>query len=317
MKNHGSLLLLTLIFIFSLLADFFANEKPIILYHNQQLFFPIFQSVTEFDLGGTLETKADFKDPFVVDLIKSQNGFFVMPPIPFSWHTISYSIPSPAPSKPTWQNLLGTDDQGRDALSRLIYAVRSSLLFGFILTILSLFFGILIGSIQGYFAGKVDLFFQRFVEIWSTIPIIFLLITMSAVIEPSFTILIAISLLFSWIAVASIARAEFLRLRNFEFVRASVALGASHKRIIFRHILPNAMPIIMSNAPFVMIGAISSLTALDFLGLGLPIGSASLGEMLSQGKNNLHAYWLWLPSLAASLLILTLLVKVSEGLRSH
>lgn len=279
-----------------------------------EFYFPFAQKISEKFLGGEFETEADFRDPFVKNLVE-KNGWMLMPPIPFSFDTINFSATSPAPSKPTLTNLLGTDDNGRDVLARVIYGVRISLIFGFILAIFSAVIGIFLGAIQGYFGGLCDLVLQRFIEIWSSMPVLFLLIILASIIEPNFFVLLALMLLFSWMAMVGFVRAEFLRLRNFDFVRASKALGASDMRIIFRHILPNASPIIIANLPFLIAGSITTLTSLDFLGLGMPISSPSLGEILAQGKNNLTAPWLGITGFAVITLILTSLVFIGEALR--
>jgi len=313
-RGYFSFIIFLAIFLITIFAEFIANDKPLIVCFKGNFYFPIFEKISEKELGGFFETDADFRDPELIKDI-SKNGWLVFAPIKFSYDTINFSLKTPAPSKPTAQNLFGTDDQGRDVLARLIYGIRISLIFGFILSAFSLFFGVFLGAIQGYFGGKIDLFFQRFMEIWSSMPMLFLLIIMSSIIEPGFFTLLILMLLFSWMAMVSYVRAEFLRLRNFDFVLASKALGASDFRIIFRHILPNASPIIVANLPFLVAGAITTLTSLDFLGLGLPIGSPSLGELLAQGKNNINAWWLGLSGFAAITLILTLLVFIGEAIR--
>ena len=313
-RGYFSFLLFSFLFLITLFAEFIANDKPLLLRYGGNFYFPIFQEVSEKDVGGELETKADFRDPYLKKII-SKKGWMVFSPIKFSFDTINYEITTPAPSKPTTKNILGTDDQGRDVLSRIIYGIRISLIFGFILTFFSLAVGIFLGAIQGYFGGLTDLVLQRFMEIWSSMPVLFLLIILSSIIEPTFLTLLVLMLLFSWMGIVSYVRAEFLRLRNFDFVRASKALGASNSRIIFRHILPNAFPIILANLPFILAGAITTLASLDFLGLGLPAGSPSLGELLAQGKNNLHAYWLGISGFITITLILTLLVFIAEALR--
>lgn len=313
-RGYFSFLIFSFLFLVTLLAELVANDKPVLMGFDGKFYFPIVQKIPEKNLGGILETEADFRDPVVQKLI-DEKGWAIFPPIKFSYDTINYEISTPAPSKPTAQNLFGTDDQGRDVLARVIYGIRISLIFGLILSIFSAAIGILLGAIQGYFGGLIDLFLQRFMEIWSSMPVLFLLIILSSIIEPSFFVLLGLMLLFSWMAMVSFVRAEFLRLRNFDFVRASKALGASDSRIIFRHILPNASPIIIANLPFLVAGSITTLTSLDFLGLGLPIGSPSLGELLAQGKNNLNAYWLGITGFVVITLILTLLVFIGEALR--
>lgn len=313
-RGYASLLILVSIFVVTLLAEIVANDKPLIVRFSNKFYFPIFHSVPENFFGGEFETAADFRDPEVQQLIE-QSGWLIFPPIPFSYDTINFDVTSPAPSKPTFVNLLGTDDNGRDVLARIIYGVRVSLIFGLTLTFFSAALGIFLGAIQGYFGGFCDLILQRFMEIWSSMPVLFLLIILSSVIEPSFFTLLGLMLLFSWMSLVGYVRAEFLRLRNFDFVRASKALGASNFRIIFHHILPNASPIIIVNLPFLLAGSITTLTSLDFMGLGLPIGSPSLGELLAQGKNNLNAYWLGVSGFVLITTILTLLVFIGEAMR--
>lgn len=314
-RGYFSLLIFLAIFFVTLFAEFIANDKPLLLRFNDKFYFPIFQEISEKNLGGEFETSADFRDLEVQKLVE-KNGWMIKAPVNFSFDTINYQIHSPAPSKPTLTNLLGTDDQGRDVLARLIYGIRISLIFGLILSLFSAAIGIFLGAISGYFGGLLDLTLQRFIEIWSSLPILFLLIILSSIITPNFTTLLILMLLFSWIGIVSFTRTEFLRLRNFDFVRASKALGASNSRIIFRHILPNASPIIIANLPFLIAGSITTLTSLDFLGLGLPLESPSLGELLAQGKNNINAWWLGLSGFIAITLILTLLVFIGEALRS-
>lgn len=313
-RGYFSFLFLVSLFFLTLLAEFIANDKPLLVCFNGDFYFPIFHEISEKKFGGEFETAADFRDPQVQKLIE-KNGWIIFPPIRFSYDTINYEIKTPAPSKPSLTNLFGTDDQGRDVLARVIYGIRISLIFGLILTFFSTALGIFLGAIQGYFGGLTDLILQRFMEIWSSMPILFLLIILSSIIEPNFFTLLGLMLLFSWMSIVSYVRAEFLRLRNFDFVRASKALGASNSRIIFRHILPNASPIIIANIPFLLAGSITTLTSLDFLGLGLPIGSPSLGELLAQGKNNLTAYWLGITGFVTITLILTFLVFIGEAVR--
>ena len=313
-RGYFSFLIFIFLFFATLFAELIAGEKPLLMSFEDEFYFPIFQEISEQKLGGVFETPVDFRDPIVQTLVK-KSGWMIFPPIKFSYDTINYKINTPAPSKPTAENLFGTDDQGRDVLARVIYGIRISLIFGLVLTIFSTALGIFLGAIQGYFGGLTDLLLQRFMEIWSSMPVLFLLIILSSIIEPNFFTLLGLMLLFSWMAMVSYVRAEFLRLRNFDFVRASRALGASHSRIIFHHILPNASPIIIANLPFLLAGAITTLTSLDFLGLGLPVGSPSLGELLAQGKNNLNAYWLGIAGFMTITLILTLLVFIGEALR--
>lgn len=313
-RGYFSFLILSFLFLSTFFAEFIANDKPLFVRFNDNFYFPVFFSYSEKTFGGVFESEADYLDPVVQEMINSK-GFMLFPPISFSYKTISFNVESAAPSKPTLQNLLGTDDQGRDVLVRIIYGIRASLFFGLILSFFSAILGIFLGAIQGYFGGFYDLILQRFIEIWSSMPVLFLLIILSSVIEPGFFILLFLMLLFSWLSLVSLVRAEFLRLRNFDFVRASKALGASNFRIIFKHILPNASPSIIASLPFLVAGAITTLTSLDFLGLGLPLGSPSLGELLLQGKNNLNAYWLGISGFVVLTTILTLLVFVGEACR--
>lgn len=313
-RGYFSFLIFAFLFFSTIFAELIANDRPLFVRFDGKNFFPTFQTILEKDVGGEFETLADFRDPALQKII-NKNGFLIFPPIAFSFDTINYSTTSPAPSKPTSENLLGVDDQGRDVLARLIYGIRISLVFGFILAFFSAVIGIFLGAIQGYFGGLIDLFFQRFMEIWSSMPVLFLLIILSSIIEPSFSALLILLLLFSWMGLVAFVRAEFLRLRNFDFVRASKALGASDFRIIFKHILPNASPVIIANLPFLIAGAITTLASLDFLGLGLPAGSPSLGELLAQGKNNINAWWLGITGFVTITLILTLLVFIGEATR--
>ncbi|MFM7703128.1 MAG: ABC transporter permease [Alphaproteobacteria bacterium] len=313
-KAFWSFNILIILAIISIFAEFIANEKPILVKFNQHFYFPIFKDYPETTFGGKLLTSTDYRDEFVEDLI-NENGYIIFAPIRYSPDTINLKLIKPAPSKPTLENLLGTDDQARDVLARIIYAIRISLSFGMVLSFFSLIIGIYLGAIQGYFAGKLDLFMQRFIEIWSSLPLMFLLIIFSSVIQPGFFSLLLIMLLFSWVGVVSFVRAEFLRIRNFDYIKASRALGAGSSWIILRQILPNATPIILANLPFLVASSITSLTALDFLGMGLEVGAPSLGELLSQGKNNITAYWLGISGFLVTTLVLSILVFISEGLR--
>tara|TARA_B100000242_G_scaffold256268_1_gene199589 strand:- start:375 stop:1397 length:1023 start_codon:yes stop_codon:yes gene_type:complete len=301
-------------FLVSIFADFIANDKPLFVFYDKKILFPIIESIPETFFGGEFETEADYKDPFVIELI-NKNGFFIMPLIEYSYETINYDLNVPSPSPPTLENILGTDDQGRDVLSRLIYGFRISVFFGLILTILSTIIGVAIGGIQGYFGGKIDLFGQRIIEVWSGLPVLYLLIIISSFVEPSFWILLLIMLLFSWMALEGVVRAEFLRARNFEYVKAAKALGVSDWKIMMRHVLPNAMVATLTLLPFILSGSIATLTSLDFLGFGLPPGSPSLGEMVAQGKANLQAPWLGLSAFITLSLQLSLLVFIGEAVR--
>lgn len=313
-RGFWSLWIFLILFFISLFAEGIANEKPLLVIFEGRFIFPIIETIPETYFGGEFATEAEYRDEFVRDLIEKK-GKIYWSLIPYSYDTINYNLPSAAPSAPTKENWLGTDDQGRDVVARLIYGFRISVLFGLVLTIISSIIGVTAGAVQGYFGGRVDILGQRFIEIWSGLPVLFLLIILSSFVEPNFWWLLLIMLLFSWMGLVGVVRAEFLRGRNLEYVRAARALGLSHKRIMFRHILPNAMVATMTFMPFILSGSITTLTALDFLGFGLPPGSPSLGELLAQGKANLHAPWLGIAGFAVIALQLSLLVFIGEGVR--
>ena len=303
-----------LLFTGSLFAEIVANDKPLLVRFNGDFYAPAFVSYPETTFGGEFETEADYRDPFVKNLVESE-GWMLWPPISFSYDTINYDLEVPSPAPPSRENWLGTDDQGRDVAARMIYGFRISILFGLTLTLFSSLVGITIGAVQGYFGGLTDLLFQRFIEIWSGLPTLFLLIILASVTEPNFWWLLGLLLLFSWMALEGVVRAEFLRARNFEYVRAARALGVSAPVIMFRHLLPNAMVATLTFLPFILSGSITTLTSLDFLGFGLPPGSASLGEMLAQGKANLQAPWLGITAFATLAVMLGLLVFIGEAVR--
>tara|TARA_B100000029_G_scaffold422457_1_gene429184 strand:- start:3039 stop:4064 length:1026 start_codon:yes stop_codon:yes gene_type:complete len=313
-RGFYSFWIFTILFVISLFANFIANEKPLLVKYESNLYFPIFKSYPETIYGGDFETEADYRDPYVKDLIQSK-GWMIMPIIPYSYNTIIRDINAPVPSPPSIKNWLGTDDQARDVLSRLIYGFRISVLFGFTLTFFSMIIGVSAGALQGYFGGKTDLFFQRFMEIWSAIPTLYVLIILASVIQPNFWWLLIILLLFSWMGYVGVVRAEFLRVRNFDYIRAAKALGVSNVVIIFRHLLPNATVATITFLPFSLSASVTTLSGLDFLGFGLPPGSASLGEMVNQGRNNLQAPWLGITSFFTLGLMLGLLVFVGEAIR--
>lgn len=312
--GYWSLWLFLLLFGISLLANVVANDKPLLVSYQHQLYFPILKSYPETTFGGTFQTEADYRDPFVGELINKQ-GFMLWPPIRFSYDTINYQLDQPAPSPPSAQNWLGTDDQGRDVLARLIYGFRISVLFGLALTLVSSLIGIAIGAIQGFYGGWVDLFGQRIMEVWSGMPLLYLIIILSSFIVPGFWSLLVIMLLFSWMALVDLVRAEFLRCRNLDYVRAARALGVSAPRIMLRHMLPNAMVSTLTFLPFILSGSVATLTTLDFLGFGMPVGSPSLGELISQGKDNLQAPWLGITSFITLALMLSLLVFIGAAVR--
>ncbi len=313
-RGFWSLWIFLALFILSLFAEFIANDRPIVVHFDGGWYFPIFSDYPETAFGGVFPTEADYRDPEVQKLIRAK-GWMVWPPIPFHYDTINYNLPSPAPSPPSRVNWLGTDDQGRDVLARLIYGFRISVLFGLTLTLLSSLIGVAAGAVQGYFGGIVDLGFQRFIEIWSGLPVLYLLIIMASFVEPNFWWLLGLMLLFSWMSLVDVVRAEFLRARNFDYVRAARALGVPDRVIILRHVLPNATVATITFLPFILNGSITTLTSLDFLGFGLPPGSASLGELLAQGKANLQAPWLGLAAFFTLALMLSLLIFVGEAVR--
>jgi microcin C transport system permease protein len=341
-RGYWSLWIFLVLFFISLFAEFIANDKPIFIRVNGQSYFPAVVTYADTAFAKQPDpmlfgTAADYRDPYLMDLIKKENGFVVWPPIRFSYNTQVSKPPSPFPSKPTWAlteqdcafaakngfakcgslevNWLGTDDGGRDVMARLIYGFRISVLFGLCLTIVSSIIGVAAGAVQGYFGGWTDLLFQRFIEIWTSIPSLYLLLIISSVLVPGFFVLLGILLLFSWVALVGLVRAEFLRGRTFEYVQAARALGVSNARIIFRHLLPNAMVATMTFLPFILSSSVMTLTALDFLGFGLPPGSPSLGELLSQGKANVQAPWLGLTGFFSLSIMLSLLIFIGEAVR--
>ena len=313
-RGWYSFWIFSFLFLISIFADFIANDKPLLVHYDNAFYLPIVHEYPETIFGGDFETEADYRDPFVKKLINS-NGWIIMPIIPYSYNTIIRDLNVPAPAPPSQKNWLGTDDQARDVLARLIYGFRISILFGFTLTFFSMIIGVSAGAVQGYFGGKTDLFFQRFMEIWSAIPTLYVLIILASIVQPNFWWLLIILLIFSWMGYVGVVRAEFLRARNFDYVRAAKALGVSNSTIMFRHLLPNATVATITFLPFSLSASVTALSGLDFLGFGLPPGSASLGEMVNQGRNNLQAPWLGLTSFFTLGLMLGLLVFVGEAIR--
>ena len=336
-RGFWSLQIFLVLFFVTLFAEFIANDKPLLISYQGELLTPIFVDYPEEKFGGFLPV-TDYRDPFVLEEIEA-NGWILWPPIRYSYRTVNNEIPTPAPSAPSWMldkeercqrypggvddpncsignwNWFGTDDQARDVMARLIYGFRISVLFGLTLTIFSSIIGIAAGATQGYFGGWTDLLFQRFIEIWTSVPTLYLLLILAAIITPNFWILLGILLLFSWVSLVAVVRAEFLRARNFEYVNAARALGVGNMTIMWRHLLPNAMVATLTFMPFILNGSITTLTSLDFLGFGLPPGSPSLGELLAQGKNNLQAPWLALTGFFVISLMLSLLIFVGEAVR--
>ncbi|NHB57818.1 ABC transporter permease [Acinetobacter shaoyimingii] len=307
-------ILFAVIFILSCMAELIANDKPIVVKYDQQYYFPVFKSYPETTFGGVFETEADYKDPAVEQLIQAK-GWSVWPLIHYSYQTPNFALAEPVPSPPTSQNLLGTDDQGRDVLTRILYGLRVSLLFGLALTLFASLIGIIVGAIQGYYGGWVDLIGQRILEVWGGLPTLFMVMILVSMFTPSVYWLFVIMLIFGWPALVGLVRAEFLRARNLDYVRAARSLGVKDSTIMFRHILPNAMSSTLSQLPFMLTANITALTALDFLGYGLPADAASLGELLLQGKNNLNAPWLALSGFFTLAIVLSLLIYIGEATR--
>ncbi|WP_456022039.1 ABC transporter permease [Pseudomonas protegens] len=296
-------------------GELIANDKPLVIRYHDAFYLPILSDYLETDFGGELPFQPDYASSYVHKLIEDQGGWMLFPPIPFSYDTVNYDLSEPAPSPPSSSNWLGTDDQARDVLARVIFGTRISILFALILTGISALIGIVAGALQGYYGGWVDLLGQRVLEIWSGLPVLYLLIILSGFVSPSFWWLLGIMALFSWLALVDVVRAEFLRGRNLEYVKAARALGLTDNELMCRHILPNAMTSTLTYLPFILTGAIATLTALDFLGFGMPAGTASLGELIGQAKRNLQAPWLGLTAFFALALILSLLVFIGEACR--
>jgi len=313
-RGFWSLWIFLGLFLLSLLAEVIANDRPLLVRYDDAFYVPLLKTYPETTFGGVFPTETVYRDREVRRLIEAK-GWMLWPPIPFRYDTINYELPVPAPAPPSRVNWLGTDDQGRDLTARLIYGFRISVLFGLTLTLLSSVVGVTAGAVQGYFGGWVDLGFQRLIEIWSGMPRLYLLIILASVVEPTFWWLLGLMLLFSWMALVGVVRAEFLRARNFDYVRAARALGVSNRVIMYRHVLPNAMVASLTFLPFVVSGSITILTSLDFLGFGLPPGSPSLGEILVQGKGNLQAPWLGLTGFFVLAVMLSLLIFVGEAVR--
>jgi microcin C transport system permease protein len=337
-RGYWAMWVFLTLFIISLFAEFIANDKPFLILFNGKAYFPAIFTYPETTFGGDFETAADYRDPYLQQLIAKKGGTMIWPPIRYRYDTHNLDLPTPAPSPPTWElteqqckaveekkhltgcrdleyNWLGTDDQGRDVVARLIYGFRISVLFGLILTIISSIVGVAAGAVQGYFGGWTDLLFQRVIEIWTSVPSLYLLLIISSVLVPGFFVLLGILLLFSWVSLVGLVRAEFLRGRNFEYIQAARALGVSNRTIMFRHLLPNAMVATMTFLPFILSSSVMTLTALDFLGFGLPPGSPSLGELLSQGKTNIQAPWLGMAGFFSVAIMLSLLIFIGEAVR--
>ena len=313
-RGFAALIIFLFLFGCSLFAEFIANDRPLLIRYDGAFYAPVLIDYPETTFGGSFQTNADYRDPSLQKRINN-NGWMVWPVIPFRYDTVITDLPGPAPSPPDGINWLGTDDQARDVMARLIYGFRVSVLFGLALTAVATVVGIIAGAVQGYFGGWLDLLFQRFLEIWGGLPTLYILMILSSVIVPGFWTLLGIMLLIYWTWPVAYVRAEFLRARNLEYVRAARALGMSDRRIMFKHILPNALVATLASLPFFLGGSVTTLTALDFLGLGMPVGSASLGDLLSQGKENLQAPWLGIGGFAIIAVMLTLMIFIGEAIR--
>jgi microcin C transport system permease protein len=336
-RGYWSFWIFLALFIITLFAEFIANDRPLYVRYGGKHYFPVFVTYSDTEFGDDLGTAADYRDEHLQKLIAEKDGYILWPPIRFSYDTHNRKPPSPFPSKPNWLlsdkdcelaeqrgftkcsdlevNWLGTDDQGRDVMARLIYGFRISVLFGLALTGISSIIGVIAGAVQGYFGGWTDLLFQRFIEIWTSVPSLYLLLIVSSVLVPGFFVLLGIMLLFSWVSLVGLVRAEFLRGRNFEYIQAARALGVSNSTIMFRHLLPNAMVATLTMLPFLLSSSVTALAALDFLGFGMPPGSPSLGELLQQGKSNIQAPWLGLTGFFSLAIMLSLLIFIGEAVR--
>jgi microcin C transport system permease protein len=314
-RGYYSLILFTVFFGISLAAEIVSNDSPLLVKYNGNLYFPIFYSYPETTFGGDFETETDYKDPLILKNLKKSGNFVIFPVNRHSFNNINLEIDGPVPSPPTSENFLGTDDRGRDVLARIIYGFRLSVLFGLALTFTGTIIGIIAGAVQGYLGGRTDLISQRFIEIWGAMPELYLLIIFASIFEPSILFLLVLLSLFSWMGLSDYVRAEFLRGRNLEYVKAARALGVGNMTIMWRHLLPNGLTPVITFLPFRVSAAILALTSLDFLGLGVPPATPSLGELLSQGKGNIDAWWLSLSAFAVLVGMLILLIFIGEALR--
>ena len=313
--GYWSLLLFATVVLLSLGAELLSNDRPLVVHYQGQTYFPVLKDYPETTFGGDFPTPADYLDPYIKERITSGDNWAVYAPNPYGSRTLNYFASAPSPAAPSRENLLGTDDRGRDLLAQLVYGFRVSVLFALALTVVGTAMGIAAGAVQGYFAGKVDLAFQRFIEIWGAMPELYLLIIFSAIFAPSIGLLLILLSAFGWMSLADYVRAEFLRNRQMDYVRAARALGVGNGRIMWRHILPNSMTPVVTFLPFRMSAAILALTSLDFLGLGVPPGTPSLGELLQQGKGNIDAWWISLSTFAVLVITLLLLTFMGDALR--
>lgn len=313
-RGYWSLWIFAVLFIVALLANVLANDKPLLVSYQGQIYLPFVNNYSETTFGGELQTATDFQDPYVVRNIKD-HGWILWAPIRHSYKSLNFATEVPFPSPPSRKNWLGTDSRGSDVLAQVLYGFRISMLFGLMLSLCSCLIGITVGAVQGYYGGKVDLVGQRFIEVWSGMPTLFLIIMLSSIVQPSFWWLLLITVLFGWMTLVGVVRAEFLRTRNFDYVRAAQAMGVSDRQIMLRHMLPNAMVATLTFLPFILCGSITTLTSLDFLGFGLPLGSPSLGMLLLEGKNNLQAPWLGITAFLVVAVLLSLLIFIGEAVR--
>ena len=314
-RGYYSLVIFLILFVTSLFAEVLSNDKPLLVNYEGKYYFPIIKEYPETVFGGDFETEADYRDPYILEKMTAGENKVYFPPNPHSYNSINLQLDQPVPSPPTKVNLLGTDDRGRDVLARLIYGFRLSVLFGFALTAIGTLLGIVAGAVQGYFGGRTDLLFQRFIEIWSAMPELYLLIIFASIFKPSLLLLLILLSMFGWMGLSDYVRAEFLKGRNMEYVKAAKALGVGNLTIMYRHLLPNGMTPVITFLPFRMSGAILALTSLDFLGLGVPPSTPSLGELLAQGKANIDAWWLSLGTFMVLVGMLILLIFIGEALR--
>ncbi len=314
-RGYISLWVFSILFVLSLFAEVFSHDRPLIIHYNNSFYFPLLKAYPETVFGGDFETEADYTDPYVKGLIRSGANWAVYPLNPYYYDTINYQTKHPNPAPPSSDNLLGTDDRGRDVLARLIYGFRLSVLFAFVLTAIGILLGVVAGAMQGYLGGRFDLFAQRLIEIWGSMPELYLLIIFASLFEPSVLLLIILLSLFGWMGLADYVRAEFLRGRNMDYVTAAKAMGVSNGAIMFRHLLPNSMTPVITFLPFRISAAIMALTSLDYLGLGVPPTTPSIGELLAQGKENIEAWWLSLTTFGVLVGTLVLLIFIGEALR--
>jgi len=314
-RGYWSMWIFSILFVLSLFAEVLSNDKPLIVHYDGGYYFPIVKFYSERQFGGDFDTEADYTDPYVQKLLSRGNNWALYPPNHYSFNTINYFTKSPNPAPPSADNLLGTDDRGRDVFARLIYGFRLSVLFAFVLTAIGIVIGVVAGAVQGYFGGRTDLYMQRVIEVWQSMPELYLLIIFASIFQPSVLLLIVLLSLFGWMGLADYVRAEFLRGRNMEYVKAAKALGVSNRSIMFRHLLPNSLTPVITFLPFRISGAIVALTSLDFLGLGVPPSTPSLGELLAQGKENIEAWWLSLSTFVVLVGTLVLLIFIGEALR--